>query len=315
MEVRMRSRVVLGLDFGGSKTAAAVTDTSGARLGEVVTPVDPDASADETFARGIAAAQDLLREAAAGHELAAVGACTFGIPHDDRVDLAPNIAGWERLAFGAGLRGTFPGAEVRIATDVKAAASAEVAHGALAGCDPGLYINLGTGFAVAIVVGGVVLSGRHAAAGEIGYNLRSTAHPPRRAGRLEDVVSGTALETAARRLIGRPDVGALFEQGGTNRAVAEVCAQFVAELCFHLVNLTIAIDPQRLVVGGGLVRSWDRFGPALTRAISDSVPFPPDVVPAAHPFDAPLIGALALGLSAVPDYPTVTAVLSEGAPA
>jgi glucokinase len=310
----MQPGVVLGLDFGGSKTAAAVTDTSGARLGEVVTPIDPDAPADETFARGIAAAQDLLREAAAGHELAAVGACTFGIPHDDRVDLAPNIAGWERLAFGAGLRGAFPGAEVRIATDVKAAASAEVAHGALAGCDPGLYINLGTGFAIAIVVGGAVLGGRHAAAGEIGYNLRSADAPPG-TGRLEDVVSGKALEAAARRFVGRPDVGALFERAGRDTAAADICAQFVAELCFHVVNLTIAVDPQRVVVGGGLVRSWDRFGPAVAQALADTVPFPPELMVAAHPFDAPLLGALALGLSAVPDYPTVTAVLSEGAPA
>ena len=30
----------------------------------------------------------------------------------------------------------------------------------------------------------------------------------------------------------------------------------------HLVNLAIAIDPDRIVVGGGLVRSWDRSNPA-----------------------------------------------------
>ena len=73
-----------------------------------------------------------------------MGACTFGIPHDDRVDLAPNVPGWERLAFGTRLRLAFPGAQVRVATDVKAAARAELDNGALTGCDVGLYVNLGT---------------------------------------------------------------------------------------------------------------------------------------------------------------------------
>jgi glucokinase len=307
-------QVVVGLDFGGSKTAAAVADTTGMRLGEVVTPVDPDMSSDETFARGIDAARRLLREVAPTDQLAAVGACTFGIPHDDRVELAPNIPGWEQVAFGAGLRRAFPGTEIRVETDVKAAARAEVDDGALAGCDPGLYVNIGTGFAAAMVVGGVVVSGRHAASGEIGYNLR-TAAPPLGSGRLEDVVSGKALETAARRTIGRPDVAALFELSETDTAAAGTCAQFVAELCFHLVNLTIALDPQRVVVGGGLVRSWDRFGPALAHALTEAVCFPPELTVAKHPFDAPLIGALALAQSALPDHPPVTAVLSEGAPA
>ena len=44
--------------------------------------------------------------------------------------------------------------------------------GALAGYDPALYLNLGTGLAAAIVTGGQVLSGGNGAAGEIGYSLR-----------------------------------------------------------------------------------------------------------------------------------------------
>lgn len=41
----------------------------------------------------------------------------------------------------------------------------------------------------------------------------------------------------------------------------------------------------------------------------------PELPLAAHPSDAPLVGAIALDLSALPDHPAVTAVLSEGAPA
>ena len=58
---------------------------------------------------------------------------------------------------------------------MKAAAAAELRWGALAGCDPGIYLNLGTGLAAAIVAGGTVISGAHGASGEIGYNLRTAA--------------------------------------------------------------------------------------------------------------------------------------------
>ena len=66
----------------------------------------------------------------------------------------------------------------------------------------------------------------------------------------------------------------------------------------HVVNLAVAVDPARIVVGGGMVRSWARLAPGLRRALDAAVPFPPELVTAEFPFDAPLIGALALGVAA-----------------
>ncbi len=137
---------------------------------------------------------------AAGAPLAAVGVATFGIPFDDRVELAPAIDGWESLELGRELRRAFPGAAIRMATDAKAAAQAEVRWGALAGFDPAIYLNLGTGLAAAIVTGGQVLAGSHGAAGEIGYSLREPADVGRADGLripLEDMVSGQALQRRA----------------------------------------------------------------------------------------------------------------------
>ncbi|MCP6769562.1 ROK family protein, partial [Klebsiella pneumoniae] len=81
---------------------------------------------------------------------AGVGACTFGIPREDGVALAPTVPGWDALPFGSALREAFDGVPVRLANDVKAAAAAALAWGALRGCDPGIYLNLGTGLATAI---------------------------------------------------------------------------------------------------------------------------------------------------------------------
>jgi glucokinase len=297
-----RSPVVLGLDFGGTKIAVAVSDLSGRRLG--VTTVDSlaEAGAEAAMSRGLAAARDLLADVAPDRELAAVGAATLGIPYDDRVELAPTFPGWGELAFGQLIRDAFPGVPVRLGTDVKAAAAAELRWGALAGCDPGIYLNLGTGLAAAIVAGGRVISGAHGASGEIGYNLRTAVDvwiEPAERTILEDVVSGQALQAAGSARMGQPVTAAdVFALAETQPDAALLTDEFNRELAMHVVNLAIAIDPVRIVVGGGLVRSWARIAPELRRALDAAVPFPPELIVARFPSDAPLVGALALGVEA-----------------
>jgi glucokinase len=294
--------VVLGLDFGGTKTALAVSDPDGTRLGFATQETLAEEGAAASLERAIRAAHSLLGSVAVGRPVAAVGVATIGIPGDSGVALAPNIPGWGGLALGTELRTAFPGAAVRLTTDVKAAAQVEATSGALAGCDPAIYLNLGTGLAVAIVTGGTVVAGRNGASGEIGYNLRELGDVGRTEAErvlLEEVVSGKALMTEAAALLPHAD-GAddVFARATDDARVARLLDSFIAELSFHLVNLTIAIDPARIAVGGGMVRSWDMLRDGLRRALDAAVPFPPELVRAAFPYDAPLMGALALGLAA-----------------
>jgi predicted NBD/HSP70 family sugar kinase len=297
-----RSPVILGLDFGGTKIAMAICDPSGNRVADTVLATDADIGAASVFERSIAAARDLLRAAAPDSELVAVAAATFGIPFEDRVELAPAIPGWETLAFGRELRAAFPGVRLRMATDVKAAALAESRWGALAGSDPAIYLNLGTGLATAIVAGGHVINGAHGAAGEIGYNVREPADVGRPATErltLEDVVSGRALAETARAEFGqRLSTAQLFDLAATDAAANRIVETFIGELAQHMVNLAIAVDPETIAVGGGLARSWETLAPPMRSALDAAVPFPPELVLAKFPFDAPLIGALALGVEA-----------------
>ena len=185
-----------------------------------------------------------------------------------------------------------------MATDAKAAAQAEVRWGALADCDPAIYLNLGTGLSTALVIGGQVVAGANGAAGEIGYNLRAltdvglplSARVP-----LEDMISGQALARRAPESMGAVDVfGAAAAEPDLDRLVSD----FVAELAFHVVNLAISVNPARIAVCGGLVRSWERLRPGLEQALKAGTPFPPELVTARFPDDAPLIGAVALAADA-----------------
>jgi glucokinase len=296
--------VVLGLDYGGTKIAVAAYDLAGHRLASATMDSGSERGAQASFDRGIAVGRDLLAAAAPGSSLAAVGVSTFGIPFEDRVELAPAISGWDRLAMGRELRAAFPAAQIRMATDAKAAAWAETRWGVLADCDPGIFVNLGTGLAAALVVGGQVLNGRDGAAGEIGYSLREVAdagRPLRQRIPLEDMVSGQAM---ARRGTERATAGQqlstadVFAAGRGGGELAGLVDEFVDELAFHLVNLAICLNPARIAVGGGLVRSWDRIRPGLERALSNGVPFPPELVVARFPYDAPLRGAVAMAVDA-----------------
>jgi glucokinase len=64
-----QSPVVLGLDYGGTKIAAAVCDLAGQRLASVFMPSCGELGARDSFVHGIDPAWDLLRTAAPGAEL------------------------------------------------------------------------------------------------------------------------------------------------------------------------------------------------------------------------------------------------------
>ena len=113
------SPVVLGLDFGGTKIAMAVCELDGELRASTTVSSGGELGARASFDRGITAAREVLAAAAPGREVAAVGVSTFGIPFDDRVELAPTIDGWGDLPLGHEVRSAFPGAAIRLATDAE----------------------------------------------------------------------------------------------------------------------------------------------------------------------------------------------------
>jgi glucokinase len=293
-------QVVLGLDFGGTKIGVGACGLDGRRLAASTIPAEGDRGARVTLGRGIDAAHALLADLPAA-ELVAVGVATFGIPHADHVGLAPTIEGWDRLALRDEVSSAFTGVPVSVMTDVKAAALAEARWGALAGADPGVYLNLGTGLAAAVVVGGQVVHGRHGAAGEIAYNLRGrdqVAVPIESRTLLEDHVSGRAVAEQGSGLPGPPaDATGVFRLAAAgDLGASAIVDDMLGELAFHVVNLAVAIDPERITVGGGLVGSWPQLQPRLRAALDAGVPYPPELTLARFPFDAPLVGALAVGV-------------------
>jgi glucokinase len=289
---------ILGIDFGGTKVALGLADRDGTLLATRRLDTDAHAGAEQVVVRALAAARALLADEDAVPSC--IGVVSPGIVLPEKILLAPNVPGWEQLRLRELVAAEFGGVPIAVGTDAKAAALAEWRWGALAGADPAVFLSLGTGIAAAVLVGGRVLTGANGAAGEIGYNLRSpqdTEGFASGAAPLEEAVGGRGLGGRASELLGRPvTAGELFALAKENVEAKELVTAALDELSMHVANLAIALDPQRIAVGGGLVRSADVLLPALADRLAHAVPFPPELVAARFDQDAALLGAVALAL-------------------
>ncbi|MER5863287.1 ROK family protein [Kitasatospora sp. NPDC002040] len=296
----MHPGVVIALDIGGTKIDVALADRSGTVLERIRLETRAALGPEQALARAAEAAAQLTRRARAEYGSQVVGhaAVSPGVVLPDRVLLAPNLPGWEELPLAARLVELLGAERVPVANDVRAAALAELRFGRLRGVDPGIYLSVGTGIAAALTVGGTVLAGANQAAGEIGY----TAFDPGAAGQdrapLEELAGGKAVGERAGLLLGTASTAA-EAYASTDPVAQQVVHQALGALSVALANLTVFVDPQRVVVGGGLMGSADTVLPVLAAHLRRAVPFPPEVVAAHFTQDASLHGAVALALDTV----------------
>ncbi|MEF3403401.1 ROK family protein [Agromyces sp. CCNWLW203] len=254
----------LGIDIGGTKTAAVAIGADGELSDQVRMPTGFGAEAVVATA---------LRTVERMGQLAGLHAASFtsigiGIPGavdsaTGRVEHAVNL-GLDGLDLGRRLSDRL-GIDVRVENDVKAAAlGAHHLLGARAGAVDGAgrpgatsmaYLNLGTGLAAGVVLGGRLLRGGHGIAGEIGHIPIDPAGVMCGCGQrgcLETVASGLAIartwptdsEHPARELFDAADAG--------DARALEVREEFFAGVATAVRLLVLTVDVDAVVIGGGL---------------------------------------------------------------
>ncbi|MGB7819605.1 MAG: ROK family protein [Ornithinibacter sp.] len=252
----------LGIDIGGTKTAALVLD----RTGTVVALAEKPSGRGEDATMTVAAevARSVVRRVGGWDAIDAAGACMPGLV-DPRT-------GWARHAVNLDVRSLDLAGEMQrrlgwrpvVDNDVKAAALG--AHHGIRGGGAGTtaYLNVGTGLAAAIVHGGRVLRGPGDAAGEIGHLPVGSGVPCScgQQGCLETLASGSALA----RMWGRP-AGELFPAAATGDAEAIAAVRTLARGTALAVQVLVLTGAEVVAVGGGVTRS----GPALTEAVTADI--------------------------------------------
>jgi glucokinase len=245
----------VGLDVGGTKTDAVAVDREGAILGQLRLPTG--FGADAVLASSVEAVRGLATQfGVRPHDFSCLG---IGIPGSvdtstGRVTHAVNL-GLEGLELGAELTARL-GLAAHVENDVNAAALG--AHHLLAGARRSqamAYLNLGTGLAAGLVLGGELWRGSRGNAGEIGHLPVDPAGPLCPCGQrgcLETVASGSAVARQWPTDHPRP-VQALFEAAlvGDGSAVT-VWESLLAGVASAVRILVLTVDVDLVVIGGGI---------------------------------------------------------------
>ncbi|MFD4034469.1 ROK family protein [Streptomyces sp. NPDC058637] len=293
--------LVIGLDLGGTKIAAALVTPGGGVVARHAraTPALQGASAVLDALAAAASAVDPTGQATM------VGIAAAGVidPRSGMVTSATeSIRGWAGTALGTGLADR-TGLQVACDNDVRATAGPELT--ALPGSRGSLvFAAIGTGVGGAIAVDGRMLHGAAGIAGHFGHlpSAEAAGLPCTcgAVGHLEVIASGPGITAHYERLSGtsaaRLEVVAARAATGDQAAVRAITAGASAA-GRALGGLANAVGPDRVVIGGGVPHIGPLYRDVLNEAFAAElmpplrglVPQPP-----LHGRDAAVLGAAAL---------------------
>ena len=323
----------VGIDLGGTKTEAIAMDAGGEVLARVRLPTERGARG---VVRTIGEALGAVLAEAGAAEASSLGIGLPGLidPERGTVESAMNLD-LHRLdlvrAVREGVPGLAVGAALCIENDVNATALGAwrllsddgVRGGAAAGARGGVrgetlaYLNLGTGVAAGIVRGGEIVRGDHGVAGEVGHIRVDPAGPVCVCGQrgcIESYAGGGAIALQWGRDDAYP-VLAVFDAADADdpRAIA-LRDGLIDGVVMALQVLALAIDPDTLVLGGGVAMLGDRLADPVRdglRRLAASSPFLASLTIAERlrlaPTDVP-VAALGAGMLAVPASPAADLV-------
>lgn len=262
----------LGIDIGATKTAAVAMDADGALSEQVLTPTG--FGADAVLETALRTVERLTR--LAGVQASAIASIGIGIPGAvdvgaGRVAHAVNL-GLEGLELGPLLAERL-GVAVRVENDVKAAAlGADHLFGAERLPSHSMaYLNLGTGLAAGIVLGGRLLRGERGVAGEIGHvpvDPTGAVCACGQRGCLETLASGSAV---ARLWPTADPVPArdLFAAAATGDGQAVTARErFLTGVAAAVRLLVLATDVDEVVIGGGLAALGEPLRAGVRRILN-----------------------------------------------
>ncbi|MBB5851432.1 putative NBD/HSP70 family sugar kinase [Amycolatopsis umgeniensis] len=216
---------------------------------------------------------------------------------------APNLPGWGKAGLLDELEGVL-GPDLMVENDANLTAVGEGERGAARGASVFACITIGTGVGMGVMVNGAVFRGATGAAGEIGYLPYGQSHaadaPPVR-GHLEEATAAQSVVRGARELgLGTAkSAREVFRlaRDGDELALRAVEAE-ADRLAYTVASVAAVIDPELIVLGGGIGTAADLLLDPLDRALRSFTPLVPSVVQGELGDDGVLTGAISVGLRA-----------------
>jgi len=304
---RGESGYVSGLDIGAHKAMAVVTDLRGRTLATHRVELDPELPASDRVRAAVAAACNSWAQANLGPaDITGVACGVTGAlraaegVHDVREGpfgsgLAPySLPGFTEIDVAGELSAGL-GKPVAVANDVKVAALAEHWKGAAREYRDIVYMFAGHRAGAGVLIDGQVHQGRHGAAGEIG------------------VFPMLGWEAAMARLHARGAVLADeqgFGPGSEGELVITSAARqdpeslavligFAEALARGAAVLALAVDPEVIVLGGGMSRGGAIIAEPFRRELAKLTLVPLEVITSTMGADSVALGAARMALDTV----------------
>ncbi len=282
--------LIIGVDLGGTKMHAAAVDEAGKVLASERAKTLPEEGAEAVIGRIAGLIGNVA--GALGASASDVQAICIGVPGgvndaEGMVDKAPNL-GWEKVPLASLLAAQLGGgARIFLDNDVRVAVLGEHAYGCGRGTQTMVGIFVGTGIGGGLVVNGRLHLGSRGAAGEFGHMVLDPNGPRCPCGKrgcAEALASRTSIERDVRKMIEKghkSSVLKLMKKEGRPRLTSSVVARALEDgdkvmtkvfaRAQHAVGLLVgnmvnAIDPEVVVIGGGLA---ERLGESMVAPIRE----------------------------------------------
>ncbi len=258
--------LLLGIDIGGTKSAALIGDSEGNVLARQ-SALTPQGPWEDAYALLLSLVHAVCRDYGVKlTELAAVGVSCGG-PLDSRTGIVhapPSLPHWVDVPLRALLEADL-GLPVTLENDANATALAEHRWGAGMGCRDMAFLTMGTGIGAGLILDGALYRGRRDLAGEIGHATIYPGGVPCLCGKrgcLEAMASGTSIGRMGRERFGEDtltahDVCARARLGDS--VALSVIADASLAMGIGLANLLQTLNLERIVLGTLAVHAADLF--------------------------------------------------------
>ncbi|WP_071460123.1 ROK family glucokinase [Bacillus massilinigeriensis] len=314
----MEDKLLVGVDLGGTSIKLAVLDWEGRILLQWEVLTDKEHEGRDIPVQIAQSIHNKLEETGLEKNRIVgigVGAPGPADPETGVISEAVNLGWKSAFPLGSILMETLS-LPVLVDNDANCAALGEMWRGAGKGALDLVCVTLGTGVGGGVITGGKIVHGKGGAAGEIGHiiSLPDGGAPCNcgKNGCLETIASATGVVRLAHELLLKNDqvceLSEIFEDRGfvTAKDVFDaarnkdaLAAIVVEKVSFHLgialANIANTLNPDKIVIGGGVSRAGDiLFAPLrdhFTRYAFPRVARSTALSPAMLGNDAGVIGA------------------------
>jgi glucokinase len=306
---RRDAGAVIAIDLGGTRCHGALADLAGSVLATDLRPTHGATDPFTTLIETVRAMQAEADQREVPVVALAVGVPGIVDPSTGTVRDAPYV-GWDGFPIVDRLAALVPVPFV-VDNDVNLAALAHAWRGDGRLVRDFVTLSVGTGTGAAIVSGGRLLQGAHNVAGEVGYLVvrREMLGRPARdgLGAFEAVASGPGIAERARQLVAAGATSGLSGHEITPEAIVEaaevgddvaraVVDALLDDLAAAVIAFVCTVDPELVILEGGLGRSLGGSLDALLARVVPGVPSAPRIVVSSLGRDATVLGAVAAAL-------------------